>query len=181
MTGWVAGWGGYQVLRLVIRQADRGRPPATAGEDPGATGRQTGLKEKDVNLDISLRLGKLLREMGAKVVFTRESDTFIPLYDRPALANRLHADLFLSVHADSTAKRDINGVSTYYYQSSEPSRQGLFDRSMSLAEDVQSSLISGLSITDRGGQEEPRYRVRGPPRKPDALDPGRNRLPLQQL
>ncbi|NPV90037.1 MAG: N-acetylmuramoyl-L-alanine amidase [Firmicutes bacterium] len=153
VTGWVAGWvvtkcSASLAGKLIVID------PGHGGVDSGAVGR-TGLKEKEVNLDIAQRLGKLLREQGARVVLTRETDVFIPLYDRPALANRLHADLFLSVHADSTSKSDINGTSTYYYRSPEPSRQGIFDRSITLAKDVQKSLISGLSITDRGVKKSP--------------------------
>ena len=62
-----------------------------------------GLLEKDLVLDVSLRLGKLIEEkMGAEVIYTRSDDTFIPLEGRTALANEKKADLFLSIHANSS-------------------------------------------------------------------------------
>jgi N-acetylmuramoyl-L-alanine amidase len=153
VTGWVAGWVVTKCTatlygKLIVVD------PGHGGYDPGALGR-SGLKEKDVNLDISLRLGTLLRQLGARVEFTRDDDTFIPLYDRPAMANALHADLFVSIHADSTNKRDVNGVSTYYYQNSDPSRQSFFDRSILLAQDVQNSLVYGADLADRGVKKSP--------------------------
>ena len=84
------------------------------GHDTGTIG-PNGLQEKDLVLDVALRLGKLLRgNMGADVVYTREDDTFIPLETRTAIANQAQADLFISVHANSSRDSEARGVETYY-------------------------------------------------------------------
>jgi N-acetylmuramoyl-L-alanine amidase len=71
--------------------------------------------EKELVLDVSLRLGKLLESrMGADVVYTRDDDTFIPLETRTAIANREQADLFVSVHANSSNDPGARGIETYY-------------------------------------------------------------------
>jgi len=83
------------------------------GQDYGAIG-PTGLAEKDVVLDIALRLEKLLVKEGFKVILTRTDDTFIPLADRTQIANSNGADLFISIHANSSRKRNISGSETYF-------------------------------------------------------------------
>jgi len=84
------------------------------GHDQGTSGPK-GLLEKDVVLDVTLRLGKLIEQgLGAEVVYTRSGDTFIPLESRTAIANDKKADLFLSIHANSSPISRITGVETYY-------------------------------------------------------------------
>jgi len=99
---------GLKVGRIVI---DAGH----GGHDTGTIG-PTGLMEKDLCLDVSLRLGKLiqLRLPGAEVVYTRDDDTFIPLERRTEIANEAKADLFLSVHANSSQDKQARGIETYY-------------------------------------------------------------------
>jgi len=88
--------------------------PGHGGHDPGAVG-PSGLQEKEVVLAIGLKLRELLRdELGLDVVMTRSSDVFIPLEERTAIANKVNADLFLSVHANAAANRNANGIETYY-------------------------------------------------------------------
>lgn len=88
--------------------------PGHGGHDPGAVG-HSGLQEKDVVLDIGLKLRERLRdELGLDVVMTRSTDVFIPLEERTAIANKVNADLFLSVHANAAANRNANGIETYY-------------------------------------------------------------------
>ena len=88
--------------------------PGHGGHDPGAVG-PSGLQEKDVVLAIGLKLRELLRdELGLDVIMTRSSDVFIPLEERTAIANKVNADLFLSVHANAAANRTANGIETYY-------------------------------------------------------------------
>jgi N-acetylmuramoyl-L-alanine amidase len=83
------------------------------GHDPGAIGKN-GLKEKHVTLDIAKRLADLVRErLGVKVVMTRDSDVFIPLDERPAIAKTKGADLFVSIHVNATRKRKTRGIETY--------------------------------------------------------------------
>jgi N-acetylmuramoyl-L-alanine amidase len=98
---------GLKVGRIVI---DAGH----GGHDTGTIG-PNGLLEKDLVLDVSLRLGRLLQgKMGADVVYTRDDDTFIPLETRTAIANQQQADLFISVHANSSQDPSARGVETYY-------------------------------------------------------------------
>jgi N-acetylmuramoyl-L-alanine amidase len=88
--------------------------PGHGGHDTGTIG-PNGLEEKDLVLDVSKRLGRLLEtRLGAQVVYTRKDDTFIPLEERTAIANREGADLFVSIHANSSSDPDARGVETYY-------------------------------------------------------------------
>ncbi len=98
---------GLRVRRIVIDAGHGGHDSGTLAPD--------GLEEKDVALDVALRLGHLLhRQLGADVIFTRTTDTFIPLEERTAIANRAHADLFLSIHANSSPDPSVRGVETYF-------------------------------------------------------------------
>ena len=87
--------------------------PGHGGKDPGTIGR-SGLKEKTVVLDIAQRFKKELEEAGIKVTMTRGSDEFIPLEDRARMANRANADLFISVHANASRARSVQGLEIYY-------------------------------------------------------------------
>ncbi len=88
--------------------------PGHGGHDPGAVG-PTGIQEKDVVLAIGLKLRELLtEELGVDVVMTRSTDIFIPLEERTAIANKVGADLFLSVHANAAVNRSAAGIETYY-------------------------------------------------------------------
>ncbi len=98
---------GLKVGRIVI---DAGH----GGHDTGTIG-PNGLLEKDLVLDVALRLGRLLKgRMGADVIYTRDDDTFVPLETRTAIANQQQADLFISVHANSSQDASARGVETYY-------------------------------------------------------------------
>jgi N-acetylmuramoyl-L-alanine amidase len=88
--------------------------PGHGGHDPGATG-PNGIQEKDVVLAIGLKLRDLLKEeLGVDVVMTRSTDVFIPLEERTAIANKVGADLFVSVHANAANNRTAAGIETYY-------------------------------------------------------------------
>ena len=98
---------GLKIGRIVIDAGHGGHDSGTLGVD--------GLEEKDVVLDVALRVGKLLHDrLGAEVVYTRSDDTFIPLETRTAIANKAQADLFLSIHANSSSDASARGVETYY-------------------------------------------------------------------
>src|SRR5690606_14926242 len=88
-----------QPLRTIVLDAGHG------GKDPGAKGRKA--NEKDIALAVALKLGKKIEAElpGVKVVYTRKTDIFIPLYERPALANKHKADLFISIHCNAAATR----------------------------------------------------------------------------
>lgn len=97
---------GLGVQRIVI---DAGH----GGHDPGAQG--NGIVEKDLVLDVALRLQALLQEQpGIQVVLTRGTDEFIALEERTAIANRAGADLFLSIHANASTRPDARGLETYF-------------------------------------------------------------------
>jgi N-acetylmuramoyl-L-alanine amidase len=98
---------GLKLQRVVI-------DPGHGGHDEGTQGPK-GLLEKDLVLDVALRVGKLVEDrMGAEVIYTRSDDTFIPLEGRTGLANDKKADLFLSIHANSSPTTHVTGVETYY-------------------------------------------------------------------
>jgi N-acetylmuramoyl-L-alanine amidase len=98
---------GLKLGRVVI-------DPGHGGHDEGTRG-PTGLTEKEVVLDIAQRLGDLLEQhLGTEVVYTREDDTFIALEERTRIANEHRADLFLSIHANSSPVRSVSGVESYY-------------------------------------------------------------------
>ncbi len=98
---------GLKVNRIVI---DAGH----GGHDDGTIGPH-GVLEKDIVLDVALRLATLVRQrMSAEVVLTRSDDTFIPLQERTKIANDNKADLFLSIHANSSPAREVAGTETFY-------------------------------------------------------------------
>jgi N-acetylmuramoyl-L-alanine amidase len=99
---------GLKIGRIVV---DAGH----GGHDTGTIG-PTGLMEKDICLDVALRLGKIIHQRlpGAEVVYTRSDDTFIPLEERTRVANESKADLFISIHANSSHDHAARGIETYY-------------------------------------------------------------------
>ena len=96
---------GLGVSRIVI-------DPGHGGHDPGARGR--GVTEAELVLDVSQRLQKLLENAGIEVILTRTTDEFVPLQERPAIANRENADLFLSIHANASPTGMARGIETYF-------------------------------------------------------------------
>jgi N-acetylmuramoyl-L-alanine amidase len=166
------------------------------GHDTGTIG-PNGLEEKDLVLDVALKLGKLLEDkLGAEVVYTRDDDTFIPLETRTAIANKEQADLFISIHANSSGDPSARGVETYYLNFtsradalevaarenavSEKSIHELQDlvkkialkekigESREFASDVQRSLYAGLST------KSPSLRNRGVKKAPFVVLIGAN-------
>jgi N-acetylmuramoyl-L-alanine amidase len=94
-------------LPLVVIDAGHG------GRDPGAVG--AGIREKDITLSLALRLrDELVRQGGVRVALTREDDRLLALSERPDIARRMEADLFLSIHADSAGEKTVvSGASIY--------------------------------------------------------------------
>ena len=172
---------GLKIGKIVI---DAGH----GGHDTGTIG-PNGLEEKDLVLEVSRRLGKLLEtRLGATVVYTRKDDTFIPLETRTAIANQARADLFVSIHANSSHDPAARGVETYYLNfTSSPealevaarenavSEKSIYElqdlvkkialkekieESREFAGDVQQSLHSGLAV------KSPAIRDRGVKKAP---------------
>ena len=99
---------GLKLGRVVI-------DPGHGGHDTGTIG-PNGLMEKELVLDVALRLGRLIsQQLGAEVVYTRSDDTFVPLEERTKLANQDKADLFISIHANSSPEPTATGVETYFF------------------------------------------------------------------
>lgn len=121
---------------LVVLDAGHG------GHDRGAIG-VNGLMEADVNLELALKLGRRLQEEGARVIWTRSTDVFLPLPDRPKIANDLKADLFISIHNNSCPDDCAgSGTETFYLPSREENRI--------LAQALQEALVQRLGLPDRG-------------------------------
>ncbi len=94
-------------VHIVVIDAGHG------GKDPGALG--SFAKEKDIVLGVALKLGKYITENfdDVQVIYTRDKDVFIPLYDRADIANKANADLFISIHANSNPKNYVYGSETF--------------------------------------------------------------------
>ena len=163
---------GLKISRIAI-------DPGHGGSDTGAMGPH-GLMEKNLCLDVALRLGRLIQQdiPGAEVIYTRTTDKFVSLEDRTAIANRAHADLFISIHANSSDSPSARGVETYYLsllaspdsmrlaarenalaQSSLHdlpelvqmiARNAKIAESKVLAHDIQSALATRLELVSRG-------------------------------
>ncbi len=136
--------------------------------DPGHGGKDTGsqairdgveiLNEKDINLDIALRLNRMLQAAGVSTYILRETDASINIYDRPALANTANASLYISVHNNSTDKNpNARGVEVYYNSKESESNYGIYSKH--LAEVAYQELFSTLGTLGRGAKNEPAYIV----------------------
>ncbi|MEH2448841.1 MAG: N-acetylmuramoyl-L-alanine amidase [Nostoc sp.] len=115
--------------------------PGHGGKDSGALG-IGGAREKDVILPIGKRLAEILQQNGVQVIMTRDSDYFVTLPGRVQLSERAHADVFVSIHANSAgaSRPDVNGLEVYYY-----------DSGLGLARIVRSSILQSIgTIKDRG-------------------------------
>ena len=128
------------------------------GHDTGAIGCNRTL-EKTVTLDVILRVSKLLSKDGAKVLLTRKDDTFIPLDDRPALANNNNADLFLSVHCNSCQLPNSCSGTQVYYKTPQ---------SIPLSSVIHEELLKGTGLKD-GGIRTANYLVLRKSRMPAVL------------
>ena len=113
-------------VRTIVIDAGHG------GHDPGTS--HFGLKEKHLALDIARALRDRLKKEGLRVVLTREADLFIPLSGRPAIANRLRADLFVSVHINANRNSRVSGVEVYYPRVSEVSSASVWPPSVASSE-----------------------------------------------
>jgi N-acetylmuramoyl-L-alanine amidase len=180
---------GLKINRIVI-------DPGHGGHDSGALG-PGGIEEKDVVLDVALRLGRLLHDrLGSDVIYTRKTDTFVPLETRTAIANQAQADLFISIHANSSSDPTVRGVETYYLnfttsadalevaaRENAVSDESIFqlsslvkkialqskiDESREFAADVDESLYEGLE------QGNPGFRNRGVKKAPFVVLIGAN-------
>ena len=137
---------GLKIGRIVIDAGHGGHDSGTLG--PG------GIEEKDVVLDVALRLGKLLHDrLGAEVVYTRADDTFVPLETRTAIANKAQADLFISVHANSSGDPSARGVEVYYLNfTSDPEAMQVASRENAVSSQrvtQLSDLVKKIALKDK--------------------------------
>jgi N-acetylmuramoyl-L-alanine amidase len=140
--------------------------PGHGGKDSGARNDAYGLKEKQLTLDVSLRLKGLLERAGYEVVMSRDSDVYIPLEQRPQLANRVNADLFISLHFNAAGSATASGFESYaltpqFQASSKYTKPGRGDNvaydgnkqnpwNTLMGYHLQRSLVEGLGGPDRG-------------------------------
>ncbi|HXB62262.1 MAG TPA: N-acetylmuramoyl-L-alanine amidase, partial [Acidobacteriaceae bacterium] len=137
---------GLKIGRIVI-------DPGHGGHDSGTLG-YGGIEEKDVVLDVALRLGKLLKDkLGVDVIYTRSDDTFIPLETRTAIANKAQADLFISIHANSSSDDSARGVETYYLNfTSDPTALDVAARENAVSQSSVyqlSDLVKKIALKDK--------------------------------
>ncbi|MEP6715654.1 MAG: N-acetylmuramoyl-L-alanine amidase [Terriglobia bacterium] len=142
---------GLKVNRIVIDAGHGGHDDGTIG--PGGT------LEKDVVLDVALRLAKLVQSrMSAEVVLTRSDDTFIPLQERTAIANDRKADLFLSIHANSSPAPAVAGTETFYLNlTNSPSALDVASRENAGADKSVGELrdlIQSITLNDKIAESE---------------------------
>ena len=137
---------GLKIGRIVIDAGHGGHDSGTLGVD--------GIEEKDVVLDVALRLGKLLHDrLGTEIIYTRSDDTFIPLETRTAIANKAQADLFLSIHANSSPEASARGVETYYLNfTSDPTALDVAARENAVSDQSihqLSDLVKKIALKDK--------------------------------
>lgn len=122
------------------------------GRDAGACG--TALQEKEVNLAVVQKVGELLEQAGIKVAYTRTDDSYVDLEERSVIANHLNAQLFVSVHSNSSTRSEPNGTETYFYAPLEkPELYIQRDERNELARLIQTEMIKYTKRTDRGVKE----------------------------
>ena len=124
--------------KIVVLDAGHG------GKDPGAIGRSFKTYEKNITLQMVKELKGMLEKKGYKVYLTRSTDIFIPLRKRVAIARSYHADLFVSVHADSTVNRKAQGFSIYTLSetASDKEAEALAER------ENKADMIDGMDFSD---------------------------------
>ena len=140
--------------KLIVIDAGHG------GKDPGAIGYSNGqsvLYEKEVNLDVALRINGLLQEQGANVYMMRSQDTAISLLERPAMANALNADLYISIHNNSSDNAAMRGFEVLYYNKSSETTYSI--ASSDFADLAQTALVRELGMAFKTPQERPTLAV----------------------
>jgi N-acetylmuramoyl-L-alanine amidase len=141
---------GLGIKRIVI-------DPGHGGEDPGAVG-PTGLKEKEVNLQVAKLLAQKLKERlpEVKVILTRNTDVFIPLIQRPAIANSKKGDIFISLHTNASPDPNARGIEVYYLNfSTDPEsmrvaalENSASDKTLSDLQDLIKAVLSNTKLSE---------------------------------
>lgn len=169
---------GNQLHILFVDQSDVQQLGSAIVIDPGHGGKETGtigswLKEKEPNLDISLKVAALLRQRGMEIVLTRDDDSYVSLEERADIANLYNARLFVSIHNNASQNNPAaQGSETHYYAPLD--NPELFMQSAErcrLATCIQEQLVSKLRRVDRGVKTGPssNFSVLRNTRMPSAL------------
>ncbi|WP_051173224.1 N-acetylmuramoyl-L-alanine amidase [Thermodesulfobacterium hveragerdense] len=141
---------GLGIKRIVI-------DPGHGGEDPGAVG-PTGLKEKEVNLQVAKFLAQKIKERlsDVEVILTRNTDVYIPLIQRPAIANSKKGDLFISIHTNASPDPNARGIEVYYLNfSTDPEsmrvaalENSASDKTLSDLQDLIKAVLSNTKLSE---------------------------------
>ncbi len=122
------------------------------GSDPGALGAK--LKEKDINLAITLKVGDLLQQAGIRVEYTRIDDSYVGLQERSSIANKINASIFVSIHNNANVLSGPSGTETYFYAPQDsPELFAQREERARLAQCIQAELVSKLRRPNRGVKE----------------------------
>lgn len=151
---------GLSAIRAEARQKLIVIDPGHGGSDTGSRGSENGrvvLEEKDLNLDIGLRVQKLLEAAGARLYMIRTADTTVPLYDRQDKANNLGASLYVAIHNNSYGNATPSGTEVLYYSKNQAVMDGI--SAYALAENLQKTLVKNLGLVDRGSKASPQLAV----------------------
>lgn len=117
--------------------------PGHGGTNVGAVA--NGLKESDINLSVSLKLGSILKDNRYEVKYSRESNTNLTLFERAEMANNWNANYFVSIHCNSAASRQANGSETFVYK--------LGTSTAAYGESIQTQLVLQNGLKNRGLKE----------------------------
>lgn len=129
------------------------------GKDPGATGQ--GLREKDIALSITLKVGKVLERHGVSVTYSRINDTFVELSERANMANRAGADVFVSLHCNAFNDSSAQGLETYSFPGSKSGAK--------LAQNIHNKIIKAKIYSRNRGTKTARFAVLRQTKMPAAL------------
>ncbi|MBM6859909.1 N-acetylmuramoyl-L-alanine amidase, partial [Clostridium saudiense] len=115
------------------------------GKDPGTVA--NGIREKDINLSIALKVSNKLQQKGVQVVMNRETDVFVDFKDTANHANSVNADVFVSIHSNSAVATSANGIETFYTKSID----------VPYGKEIHSRLIKNTGAYDRGLKQDIYY------------------------
>jgi len=135
------------------------------GVDPGSNNGD--VLEKDINLDVAIKIGKLLEEAGVRTMLTRDDDTFMKPSEKIGFANENNACLFVSIHCNYFDDTSVNGTSTYYYPSDYKDAGNLPGKEFATI--IQEELMKQISTKDRGIIPGPKTIVLKNSKMPSAL------------
>lgn len=138
--------------KTIVIDPGHGSMKSWGDTDPGAIGPK-GLRERDVVLDMGEQLRAILSERGAKVVMTRTGSTNLSLEGRAQVANEISADVFVSIHANSSPSRSMSGTSTYFYAPVGTDLGIQRNVRRNLAKYVQDKMLEQMNRSDLGVRE----------------------------